>query len=602
MKKFLELLKKENELKIIEEEVDVDLEIGHISYIEVKKENSKALLFTNPVKDGKKFNFPVLTNLFGSEKRLELIFKRKISDIANEIQKFLHLKPPSNFFDKISILKDLFSLKNIFPKKLNTKGKCQEIVYLNEDIDLYNLPILKTWEGDGGPFITMSQVYTKSLDGTMFNLGMYRLQVYSKNKLGLHWQIHKDSSCFFDQYKKAGVKMPVTICIGGDPLYAWCGQAPLPYGVNELLLYGFIRNKPVELVKSLSNDIFIPSDVDFVLEGYVDTNKLEIEGPFGDHTGYYTLKELYPVLELSVLSHKKEAVFNATVVGKPPLEDKYMGFATSLIFLPLLKTTMPFLLDYYMPENGVFHNLIIAKIDIMYKGHAKQAMHTFWGVGQMSFVKHAIFVNKDAPDLRDAKNLSDYILNRLNSKCILITEGIVDALDHSSSENLVGGKLGIDCSNEVLKKPNCTLLSDEDLFAKVKELSKSVKNLKQYKINTNNPICILAVRKTKSQKKLIKKMKKLSKYIAILIIIDDEKNDVNNPYMLVWRVSNNIDAMRDIYIYDDFIALDATNKSELDGFTREWPGDVECTKEVIKDLKNRNLIDIDEKFIEKFQL
>ncbi|OHE11331.1 MAG: menaquinone biosynthesis decarboxylase, partial [Sulfurimonas sp. RIFOXYD12_FULL_36_11] len=358
MKRTIELLKKNNELRVIEEELDIYLEIPHLAYAEVKKKDGgKALLFTNAVdrKSGKKFSEPIAMNLFGSYIRCELLFGRTIESVADEITKLLHMRPPVGFLDKLSMANELFSLKNIFPKRLKKEGECQKIKYLDDAVDLYKIPVLTTWEQDGGPFITMGQVYTQSLDGEMVNLGMYRLQVYDKNHLGMHWQIHKDSSHFFDQYQKAGKKMPVTVAIGGDPLYTWCATAPLPYGVNELLMYGLIKKEPAKLVKSLTNPLYIPQDVDYVIEGWVGTAEMRTEGPFGDHTGYYTLREPYPVMQVSAITTKKNPTFLATVVGKPPLEDKYMGWATGKIFFPLLKTTAPDLLDYHMPENAGFH-------------------------------------------------------------------------------------------------------------------------------------------------------------------------------------------------------------------------------------------------------
>jgi len=345
MKKTIKLLEKHNELKIIDEELDIYLEIPHLAYAEVKKKDGgKALLFTNVIdaKNGQKFDESVLMNVFGSYKRTELLFGRSVESVAEEITKLLHMKPPSGLVAKMGLAKELFSLKNIFPKKLKGEGKCQKIKYLNGDVDLGKLPVLTTWEQDGGPYITMGQVYTQSFDGEMVNLGLYRLQVYDKNHLGVHWQIHKDSSHFFDQYQKAGKKMPVSIAIGGDPLYTWCATAPLPYGVNELLMYGLITKKPAQLVKSLTTPLYIPRDVDYVIEGWVDTSKLKVEGPFGDHTGYYTLEEPYPVMEVSAITMKEERTFLATVVGKPPLEDKYMGWATGKIFFPLKNNSTRF--------------------------------------------------------------------------------------------------------------------------------------------------------------------------------------------------------------------------------------------------------------------
>ncbi|MGE4396950.1 MAG: menaquinone biosynthesis decarboxylase [Sulfurimonas sp.] len=604
MKRTIELLRKNDELRVVEEELDIYLEIPHLAYAEVKKKDGgKALLFTNVVdkRSGKKFQESVFMNVFGSYRRCELLFGRTIESVADEITKLLHMKPPEGFFNKLSMAGELFALKNIFPKKLKGSGACQQVKYLNENIDLYKLPVLTTWEQDGGPFITMGQVYTQSLDGEMVNLGMYRLQVYDKNHLGMHWQIHKDSSHFFDQYQKAGKKMPVSIAIGGDPLYTWCATAPLPYGVNELLMYGLIKKEPARLVKSLTTPLYIPQDVDYVIEGWVDTHDLKVEGPFGDHTGYYTLKEPYPVMEVSAITTKKEPVFLATVVGKPPLEDKYMGWATGKIFFPLLKTTAPDLIDYHMPENAGFHNLILAKMKPLYKGHAKQFMHAFWGAGQMSFVKHAIFLDEKAPTLENYEAVATYILDRFAPKSLFITEGILDALDHSSPEALVGGKLGIDATSaNKIEAPQ--LLGDDELLRRVKELVPDAVNLHQFMRRTKNPITVISVKKTKNAKNYFDALVELSMHMRIVVFVDEAKNDIFNPYMLIWRVTNNMDAMRDVYISALMVGIDGTNKNLLDGFGREWPDDVECTQSVVDALKQKGVWDLSDKMYEKFQL
>jgi 4-hydroxy-3-polyprenylbenzoate decarboxylase len=395
--------------------------------------------------------------------------------------------------------------------------------------------------------------------------------------------------------------MPITVAIGGDPLYIWCGQAPMPYGMFEMLLYGFVRNKNAQLVKSITNDIYIPRDVDIVIEGFVDPELTEVEGPFGDHTGYYTLKEPFPVMEVETITMNKYPVFQATVVGKPPLEDKYMGWATERIFLPMLKPMAPDLIDYNMPENGVFHNLIMAKMKTLYKGHALQFMHAFWGVGQMSFVKHALFVGEDAPDLENSKALAKHILNRLSPEKVFISKGIVDHLDHSSSEQFVGGKLGVDATGEEVEEGVEKPLSDKQLLKKMQSLSKRVIEVKQYMKKTKNPVCVITVTKKKSRLKLIQKLTALKSHIKLLIIVDKKNNDINDPYMLIWRVVNNIDANRDV-ILEPFIAIDATNKSKVDGYTRQWPGDTFCTKSVLDSLEEKGIIDIDDAFVKKFGL
>ena len=601
MQTWLKRLEDSGDLRVIEEPVDVNLEMAHAAYVEVKKPDSKVLLFKRPVNRAKgiEYMMPVVMNMFANFDVTEKIFGRRPDAVAKEIEGLLHMKPPQDFKEKLSTLSKLFALKNVFPKRLKSRGICQQVVKTGDAVDLDELPILKTWPEDGGPFVTMGQVYTRSLDGKMQNLGMYRLQQYDKKRLGMHWQIHKDASHFFDQYKAAGKKMPVTVAIGGDPLYIWCGQAPLPHGIFELLLYGFVRGENPRLVKSITNEIFIPEDVDIVIEGEVDPFKMEIEGPFGDHTGYYTLKEPYPVMEVTAITMRRDPVYQATVVGKPPLEDKYMGWGTERIFLPLLKTTAPELIDYHMPENGVFHNLILAKMQTRYKGHAKQFMHAFWGVGQMSFVKHAIFVGHDAPRLTDYEKITDHILNRLDPKKILITEGIVDALDHSSPEALVGGKLGIDCTGKEVDGAVVSPLDDARLLEAMQIIDGDVAAVKQYGVHTKNPVTVVAYWKNRSVQKLFDDLKALHDHLKVVVVVDAEKNDILNPYMLIWRVANNIDAQRDIRL-EPFIMVDATDKNELDGFMREWPGDVVCDREVLASLKARGIVEYDDGLIRKF--
>lgn len=604
MKKTLDLLRANNELRVIDTPLDVVLEIPHLAYAEVKKQDGgKALLFTHPIDKarGITYDTPVIMNLFGSYARTELLFGRDIEGVATEIENLLHMKPPQSFKEKLGMLGDLFAMKDIFPKKLKTRGSCQETIKQGDEINLYDLPILTTWEGDGGPFITMGQVYTQSLDGNVVNLGMYRLQVYDKNHLGLHWQIHKDSSHFFDQYQRAGKKMPVSIGIGGDPLYTWCATAPLPYGVNELLLYGLIKKETLKLVQSITTPLYIPEDVDFVIEGWVDTEKLVLEGPFGDHTGYYTLEEHYPVLEVSAITNRKNPHFLATVVGKPPLEDKYMGWATERIFLPLLKTNAADLIDYHMPENGVFHNLILAKMKPLYKGHAKQFMHIFWGSGQMSFVKHALFFGEDAPKLNNYEALITYALNRFIPKCIFISEGITDALDHSSPEALVGGKMGIDLTASYSPMAPVSIQSTE-LLEKLRPLIPEISDVTQYMRHTANPITVISVSKVRSLRECFALLESLNVYLRIVVFVDETNNDIHNPYMLIWRVTNNMDAVRDVYRSESIVAIDGTTKTYLDGFEREWPGDVECTPSVVQRLKELSLWDLDLKLEQKYRL
>ncbi|STP12254.1 3-octaprenyl-4-hydroxybenzoate carboxy-lyase [Helicobacter mustelae] len=607
LQKFLNVLQEAGQLRLIEQPLDVYLEIPHLAYLEVKKSGGgKALLFTHPIdkKNNKAFSMPVVMNLFGSQERLNLIFGKSGDEIARDIHQLLELTPPKNLRDFFQKARQIFALRHIFPKKRRIFApRSQEVIYRDQEVDLYALPILTTWEHDAAPFITMGQIYTQSLDGRKKNLGMYRLQVYDKNHLGMHWQIHKDAQHFFHEYQRHGEKMPVSIAMGGDPLYTWCGQAPLPYGMYELMLYGFIRNKSASTVRCITNPLYVPEDVDIVIEGWVDPGVMRLEGPFGDHTGFYTPMEPYPVMEVTAITMKHSPIFPATVVGKPPLEDKYIGALTERIFLPLLQKTSHGLLDYYMPENGVFHNLIFAKVNVQYPGHAKQMMHAFWGVGQMSFVKHAIFLGADAPDFHDFDALGMYILNRFDVKNIIISEGVCDALDHASNDFAFGGKLGLDASGEECKR-DFSLCNNEDLLSALQECIPEVLGLEQYFVQSNAPICIVGVRKQRNMLESIKSLDvALLKSMRIAIFVDFDRNDLKNPYMLLWRIVNNIDAKRDVRILGQSVFIDATDKSLIDGYTREWPMQTDCTPSVLQTLKDRGLLEgVDEEMMKKFQI
>ncbi|ECT4084749.1 TPA: menaquinone biosynthesis decarboxylase [Campylobacter jejuni] len=599
MKEFIQILKENDLLRVIEEPVDVDLEIAHLAYIEAKKgEKGKALLFKNPIdkKLNKQYKFPVLMNTFCNEKALNLAFGRDYEEVAEEISKLTKLHIPTSFKAKMDFFMNLLSFKNIPPKRLKKNKALYDYEILNS---LEELPILKTWEDDAGKFITMGQVYTQNLDKTQNNLGIYRLQMSDKNELLMHWQIHKDGANFYHEYKNAGFKkMPVSIAIGGDPLYIWCSQAPLPKGIFELLLYGFIKKTPAKLTPC-ENGIFVPYDSDVAIEGYVDLEEFKIEGPFGDHTGFYTPAELFPVMKVEKIYAKKDAIYQATVVGKPPLEDKIMGFGTERIFLPLLQTSVPDLIDYNMPENGVFHNLILAKIDAKYPAHAQQIMHAFWGVGQMSFVKHAIFVDKNAPSLKDYDTLIPYMLDRFNTKKILISEGICDQLDHASPNSCFGGKAGLDACEEI-QVEELEILEDEKLLELFKTKVELL-NLKQFYKESKSPIvCILLDKKEKIEQSF-DKLLEFKKHFRILVFLDAE-NKLENSYMLVWRVVNNIDAKRDIFIKEERLGVDASAKGEAEGYLRAWPKQTDCTKSVIEDLILRNILENNPDLFNKFEI
>ncbi|RDU65870.1 menaquinone biosynthesis decarboxylase [Helicobacter didelphidarum] len=674
MQNFIKFLQSHNELKVIDEPLDIELEIPHLAYLEVKKKDSKALLFTNPISKMpslttnnsfqnlsksthdkhsmeslfvayndsdkiQKFHIPVLMNVFGSQRRLELIAThyqcdikaRSLESIAQEIKNLMNFALPKSLSAKIAKLKDLWKVRHVFPKRYKGSPPCQTKIFQGDTIDLFSLPILKTWEEDGGRFITMGQVYTQGFNGESRNVGMYRLQVKSKDELIMHWQIHKDGMHFFHEYKRANKPMPVSIAIGGDPLYIWCGQAPMPPKVFELMLYGLIRNKNAKLAQCVSNELSVPYDCDIVIEGFVDTNYFAPEGKFGDHTGFYTPIESYPVMKIKAITTKHEPIYLATVVGKPPLEDKYMGYMTERLFLPLLQMTTHGLIDYAMPENGVFHNLIFAKVQVDYPAQSLQIMHAFFGIGQMSFVKHALFLSHHAPSLHnDYKILTDYILNRIGTKQLYVTQGICDALDHACENFAISGKLGIDASGEEISF-GFKSIDSGSLLQKMQIIAPEIKSVHIYP--HKNPIIICGIQK--NTKPIFAYLERfygeLYEYGQFFIFVDDT-NDLENYYMLVWRIVNSIDVQRDLKIIShntyanlsqsnqknshildskDSISqsshepqvafLDATAKSNLEGYNREWPKDTNCTESIIVSLKNRGLLDgIDETFFKRF--
>lgn len=605
MKDFLKLAQKENLLKVIDTPLDTELEIAHLAYLEAKKKDSKILLFTKPIINGEISKIPVVMNIFANEKALNLVLGKSADEIACEIESLLKLHIPPKFIDKLSLANKLMSLKNIAPKRtINKLAPCKEQVY-----ELKDLPILKTWEDDAGRFITMGQVYTQSLDGKSNNLGMYRLQVVDNEHLIAHFQLHKDANNFFYEYKMANKKMPIAIAIGDDPLHIFCAQAPLPKGIFELMLYGFIKKSGAKLTKCDSNDLYIPQNSDFVIEGEINPNEFALEGPFGDHTGFYTPQGNFPLIKINKITGKKDAIFNATVVGKPPLEDKWMGYGTERIFLPLLKTTCPDLIDYKMPENGVFHNLILAKVKNNYQGLALANMHAFWGVGQMAFVKNAIFVDENAPKLTDYENITKHILNNFSPKRLLKSYGLCDELDHSSTKLGMGGKLGLDATSNIgycaNTHKNESLTKDKDEFKpKLDELLAVLKDfgLYEYRIyfrNLKTQITCISLDRKHNLDEIYKACKE---YLGGIVVLFDKLVNLDNPYMLVWRAFNNYDPENDIKIDDNGILIAAYAKNKIDGYLSPWPKTTECTKDVINKLIDLKLIENDEEFLSKFEI
>lgn len=445
IQEFMKHLERAGELVRIQVQVDPVLEITEI-VDRISKQQGPALLFEN-VKGSK---FPVLINVFGSFQRMAwALGVDKLDDVAKSVEDLIEIPGGGgSWLDKLKQLPRLMEIGRFFPKKIRS-APCQEIVHLGDKVNLNQLPILKLWPQDGGRFISLPLVIAKDPETGVQNLGMYRLQVFDEKTTGMHWHIHKDGTRIFKKCKARGEKMEVAVAIGADPATIFSSTAPVPPGIDELIFAGFLRKSPVEVVQAKTVDLLVPAHAEFVLEGYVDPEEdFRTEGPFGDHTGYYSLQDEYPVFHVTCITHKVNPVFSATVVGQPPQEDCYMAKATERIFLPLLKMMVPEIVDLNLPFEGVFHNCVIVSIKKNYPGAARKVMYALWGLGQMSNAKLIIVVDQDV----DVQNLSEVawkVTNNIDAKRdLVITEGSLDVLDHSSPLPNYGAKLGIDATQK----------------------------------------------------------------------------------------------------------------------------------------------------------
>ncbi len=471
---FTAALDRAGELKRISQPIATELEITEYANREMKSPGGgKGLLFEKPTVNGQPSPFPLAINTMGSWKRMAMsLGADSVDEVAAELGALMKAKPPTGFREAIKLLMTALDLRHAKPK-IVSDGPCKEVIQKFDappsrkepwpkapDVanpvagsnasTLLNLPILKCWPLDGGRFITLPCVVTKDPDTGERNVGMYRIQIYDDRTTGMHWQLQKVGARHGRRYYETGTRMPVSIFIGGDPVFAFCATAPLPDGLDEFLLAGYLRKKSILLVKCETNDLEVPANADFVIEGYVDpTEPLRDEGPFGDHTGYYTLPEPYPVFHVTAITHRKDAVYPATIVGIPPMEDFYIGSASVKLFLPIFKMNFPEIVDIALPAEGVFHNLVFVSIKKTYPMQAYKIMHGLWGMGQMMFTKYIVIVDDDV----DVHNTSDVLFrlcaNTDPQRDSIFTKGPADVLDHATSEMAIGSKLGIDATKKL---------------------------------------------------------------------------------------------------------------------------------------------------------
>jgi 4-hydroxy-3-polyprenylbenzoate decarboxylase len=442
LRDFIRALDKSGELKRIPFEVDPYLEITQFADRGVKH-GGPALLFEKP-----KGDIPVLINAFASMRRMEIALEATPDDVAGRIVELIEMRKPEGFLGKLKMLPKLADLAAIFPKTVST-GPCKENVR-REKFSLDELPILHCWPQDGGRFITLPMVFSRNPDTGKRNCGCYRLQVFDGRTTGMHWQTHKQGAEHYRRLKAAGTtkRMDVAVAIGADPATMYSAILPLPPDLDEMMIAGFIRGKPVEMVKCETSDLEVPAHSEIVLEGYVELGELRREGPFGDHTGFYSLEDDYPVFHITCVTHRNKPIYATTIVGPPPMEDFYMGKAIERIFLPLMRLQLPEIRDVSMPAEGIFHNLILVAIRKSYPGHARKVMHAIWGLGQAMFSKCIVVVDEDV----DVQNVSEVAWKALNNidpeRDIQFVLGPVDSLDHSSRLPNYGSKMGVDATKK----------------------------------------------------------------------------------------------------------------------------------------------------------
>lgn len=589
---FIEALEKAGELVRIKTYVDPKLEIAEITDRVSKSGNGgKALLFENTG-----YAFPVLMNAYGSEKRMCMALGvEKLDDIAGQIEELFKMltKPKESILDKLNMLPRLGQFASWMPKVKSGRGACQEVV-ITENPDLGKLPVITCWPKDGGPFITLPIIHTKDLVTGIRNVGMYRMQVFTPTMTGMHWHKHKVSARHFAEYQKQKKRMPVAVALGGDPVYAYSATAPLPENVDEYMLAGFLRKKKVSLVKCLTQpELEVPEDADFVIEGYVDPEEEMVwEGPFGDHTGYYSLPDWYPKFHVTAITHKKSPVYPATIVGIPPQEDAWLGKATERIFLaPIKMALVPEIVDMDMPVEGVFHNLVISKIKKEYAGQGQKVMNAMWGAGQMMFNKILVIAD-ELTNITDYASLAQTIFKNLNvATDVSFTTGPMDVLDHSCSKMGFGGKMAIDGTRKFDEE------LDERHVMKLAPAAVAVSDLRHFfpEISDANilseayniPCMLVSVKKNRKghikalHRQLCEAIPGIESVKMILYVEDTV--DPHRLSVALWRFCNNLDPKRDSILVERestqtpgklfaCLGLDGTRKTkEFDDFYRDWP-------------------------------
>ncbi len=594
LRDFVQALEKEGELLRIQAPVSRDLEITQITDMMCKSpKGGKALLFENVVESP----FPVLTNAFGSEKRICMALGvRHLDDLAVRVRRFIEIEPPKSLAQALRLVPLGLDLLRFVPRKVR-HAPCQEVVRRGSDVNLNHLPVLKCWPQDGGPFVTLPVVITRSLKTGKRNAGMYRLQVYDAKTTGMHWHIHKDGSHYFQEYRAARKPMPVAVAVGTDPATTYAATAPLPRGVDEMILSGFIRRAPVPMTRAVTVPLDVPAEAEFILEGYVDPEEVRLEGPFGDHTGYYSLTDFYPVFHVTAITHRKNPIYPATIVGRPPMEDCYLAKATERLFLPLLQAVLPEIKDYWLPWEGVFHNITVVALEKEYPGHARKVMSALWGQGQMSFCKALVMVDAQV-DLNRPEKVLETVLNTVDlERDLYITEGVLDVLDHSAPEPLFGGKVGLDATARLalepqrLRKPRpASWPEDTHILQDLRRISEKLTRCRRLKLDVANPVLLVNMIKdgsisARSLAPALLDAEVLQPFSVFVLY--DEDIALQDGSLVLWKLFNNVDPLRDMVRKGSRLVIDATKKGPEDGHARPWPDDIVMDPHVVQRVRER---------------
>lgn len=583
LSQFVSFLESRDELVRVNCPVNPVLEITEIADRMVKS-GGRALLFENTGTA-----FPLLINSFASDTRMAAAMGRSsLNDAGEEIFSLVEsLSQSRGLSVKLSRLPGMMRLLTLSPRRKRGRGECQEVIEKTPDLGM--LPILKCWPHDGGRFITLPLVHTRHPETGRPNLGMYRMQVMGRDLSGMHWHRHKTGARHFEAWKKRGGRMPVTVTLGGDPVYTYSATAPLPEDINEYLLAAFLRRKRVTLVKCLTNDLWVPADSDFVIEGYVDTTEAPVtEGPFGDHTGFYSLADLYPVFHVTCITHRKNAVYPATIVGVPPMEDAWMGKATEKVFFAPIKLAIaPEIRELHMPVSGVAHNLVIVSIEKTYPGQGMKVLSALFGAGQMMLSKYIIVVSSNVPVTDYHAVAEAFFANVRFESDLLLTRGPLDILDHASDRFSMGGKLGIDATVKLSEERTgdyhsvpLLLLTDEEFTGNV---ITGMKTMAWHAL----PVAVLTISKPEEGLDMHLLAASLPSSLTTpgnVIIAVDDGADADDPAMLTWLVTGNSDPARDLYhLEGGAIFIDATSKTRsLPLFPRDWPNVVCSDQETIE--------------------